>query len=678
MNGYIWKMKRRGAGLAAVFALCCLIVSGCAAAGNEERRPKASGGLLDLTEWSLARDGVVPMDGDWRFSGYGRQEDPHEGMLAVPGTWGVRESEDMAPGSKSAGIYRLTLEGLPSGESLAIRLPNISTSYRLFIDGKPAIHRGEAGRAESDTTPYQLPGTVYFSSNGSRAELRLDVSNYHHRTGGIRTSLVLGTAEQINQLEFRKQAQEMVVLGCLLMIGIYHLGLYALRRRELANLYFALLCLCVAGRMSVIGEGFLMHMLPSLTWTASGKIEYTCFVLSGLFGFAYFRQMYPREIARLWVRCAGAAAIVLVGATWSLTVLQFSSVVVAYQIYILILCVATLAGVIAASIRRREGAKLALTGVAGLVATVVNDILFYNGWWRSPDMVSFGLLFLITMNSFMISLRFSRTFVRAEQLSTELKEWNNLLEERITARTEELVRMEQSRRQLVSNISHDLRTPMTLLQGYLEALRDGVISEQAQRDATIRAMLTKVEGLNELIQDLFELSILEARRAQMTYVVVRLPDWLKRLRSEYEMESREKGIVFRCEAEGEGVAQAEVRIDEHRMDRVFANLIYNAMRHTPKGGEIRLAFGVRAEKDEVYVHVSDTGSGIHPDDLPHIFERFYKNDKSRHSSSGGSGLGLSIAREIVETHGGRISAENREEGGSRFRIALPRYRTGGQ
>ncbi|MCC3373288.1 cell wall metabolism sensor histidine kinase WalK [Cohnella sp. REN36] len=663
------------ASLAAVFVLLGFLLGGCARGNDEEAPPAARGGLLDLTQWQLGRDGVVPLDGQWRYAVYGSPSGAGaDRLLQVPGTWREGGEDDGRPDARGAGEYRLTLKGLPPETPLAIRLPNISTAYLLYVDGKPAVRRGEAGGTKADTTPYQLPATVYFTPSGERTELRLDVSNYHHRTGGIRTSLLLGTSEQISRLEFRKEATEMVVLGCLLMIGIYHLGLYALRRRELSNLYFALLCLFVAGRMSVIGEGFLMYTLPSLTWTASGKIEYTCFVLAGLFGFAYFQQMYPREIARRWVRYAAAVALVLVCATWSLSVLRFSSILPVYQLFILALCARALVGVVTAAVRRREGAKLALVGVAGLVATIVNDMLFYNGWWRSPDLVSFGLLFLITMNAFIISMRFSRTFNRAEQLSTELKEWNNLLEARISARTEEIVRMEQARRQLVSNISHDLRTPMTLLQGYLEALRDGVISDPTQRDATIRAMLKKVEGLNGLIQDLFELSLLEARRAQMSYVVVRLADWLSRLQSEYGMELREKGIVFRCEQAGEGFSEAAVRIDELRMDRVFANLIYNATRHTPPGGEIRLTFGASASGDEAILVVSDTGSGIRPGDLPHLFERFYQNDKSRRSSSGGSGLGLSIAREIVETHGGRISAENREEGGARFRIALPIHR----
>ncbi len=662
------------------------LLTGCAPSESNSL-PRAEDGVLDLRDRPFEANGVLPLEGEWAFEWHGDgQASPVRSKLKVPRTWGGAElGDDVKLSDQGRGVYKLTILHEPEKAMLAVRLPNISTSYDFYVDGERVLSRGKPGAEAGSARPYQLPATVYFDGGRDRTELVLDVSNFDHRRGGIRTELIMGTAEQIQKLEFNQQAQEMIVFGCLIMIGLYHMGLYVLRRKESTNLFFALLCLFVACRMGVIGEGMFFRWLPELTWTAGTRLEYTSFALSALFGFAYYQRMYPNEIARGWLLASRIGGAALLLACWLLPVLHVSSHIAFYQAYVLILSARTLAGLMVAWYRKREGARLALIGVAGLVATIVNDIFFYNGWWRSYDLVSFGLLFLILLNSFAISLRFSRTFVRAEQMSAELKEWNLRLEERIAERTEELrrsyaeleeskiglERMEQSRRQLVSNISHDLRTPMTLIQGYLEALRDGVISDPKQRDSTIRSMLTKVEGLNGLIQDLFELSMLEARRAPMTYETVRLPDWLRRLTDEYEPELKEKGIEFVGLGEGEDFARGIVRIDEHRMDRVFANLIYNAVKYTPKGGRIALSFSVDAGRRTVQAKVSDTGSGIHPDDLPYIFERFFKNDKSRHSSSGGSGLGLSIAKEIVEMHDGRLAAENGEKGGSVFIITLP-------
>jgi signal transduction histidine kinase len=516
--------------------------------------------------------------------------------------------------------------------------------------------------------------------------LELIVANYDHRDGGIRTEIVIGNAEHIQKLQTRHAAQELIILGCLIMIGFYHLGLYILRRKEVANVMFALLCLFVGLRMGLIGEGFVVQWIDAMSWEFAIRLEYIAFLMAGWAGFAFFQSMYPLEIKRVWYKLSSSIAAVLILCVLMLKPLSFTSSLVAFQVYILLFSVRVLVGLVQSAHRKREGARLALIGVAGLVLTIVNDMLFYNGWWQSIDLLPFGLLFLIVMNSFIISLRFSLTYERAEQMSIELTEWNNSLEQKIEQRTEELQRsyltleeakielerMEKSRTQLVSNISHDLRTPITLLQGYLEALRDDVISDPAQRDNTIRLMLSKVEGLNSLIQDLFDLSVLEARRVELSLEDIPLAGWKERLTEQYGMEMESKGIVFSCAvaAEEESLG-ASVTIDVRRMDRVFANLLYNALRYTPNGGTIRITLSADSEHSYVEVLVEDSGAGIEPGDLPHIFDRFYKKDKSRHSSSGGSGLGLSIAKEIVELHGGLISAYNPPEGGSAFRILLP-------
>ncbi|MBB6735236.1 sensor histidine kinase [Cohnella zeiphila] len=668
----------------AMFAL--LLACGTAGAAASA---VARDGVLDLRGQPLGSGEVVALEGDWLFDWYGDgSEAPVSSTLTVPGMWGASKlGNGYKPKDQGKGVYRLTLLHDKLDRAVAIRLPNISTSYRLFVDGRQMIAMGTPGSEAALTTPYQLPATVFLDGREEKTELRLEVANFDHRSGGIRTNLILGDAQSVQKFVFNKEAQEMIVFGSLVMIGLYHLGLYVMRRKEAANLFFALLCLFVAMRMGVIGQGLFFRWIPELTWTAGTRIEYSSFALSALFGFAYYQRMYPHEFPKslLWLSRLGGAA--LTALIWAMPVLKVSSLIGLFQAYVMLLGACALGALLVSSYRKREGALLAIVGVGGLLLTVVNDIFFYNGWWRSFDLVSFGLLFLVLMNSFAISLRFARTFVRAEQMSAELKEWNYLLEERIAERTEELrmsyadleesklglERMEQSRRQLVSNISHDLRTPMTLLQGYLEALRDGVISDPKQRDATIRSMIMKVEGLNGLIQDLFELSMLEARRVSMAYETVRLADWRSRLHEEYEPEMREKGIAFSSRVEDDTGGLAAVRIDEHRMDRVLANLIYNAMRHTPPGGAVTLLFKADEARNLARIDVADTGPGIHPDDLPHLFERFYKSDKTRHSSSGGGGLGLSIAREIVETHDGHLSAANGEAEGSVFTILLPLY-----
>ncbi|MFD0670335.1 ATP-binding protein [Cohnella sp. GCM10027633] len=679
---------------AAIWLALVFVVTGCAAiegkSGGQEPAPAAANGVIDLSERDWEREGVVPLNGQWRFAwlddlGQGASESG-ETTIKVPGTWGTMPTGDGRKLSDQGhAVYRLTVKHMPRDAQMAIRVPNISTAYRLYVDGKLTAARGVAGSDEAGTTPFQAPATVYFDASKANTELELYVSNYDHRRGGIRTELVIGLEDQIKSLNYRHEAQELIVFGCLIMIGFYHFGLYVLRRQEIANLLFTLLCLFVALRMGMIGEGFLVQWMPGYTWTLSLRTEYIALVLSGWAGFGYFRRMYPEEIRRSWFVAAGWGAAALVLFTAVLPPIFFTSCLIVYQAYILLCGVVTLVALIASGVRRREGAKLALVGFAGFFGTIVNDMLFYNGWWRTIDLVSFGLLFLIVMNSFIISHRFSQTYGRVETMSAELIDWNNSLERKIAERTEELQRsyaeverakselerMELARRQLVSNISHDLRTPITLLQGYLEALRDRVITDESQRDATIRLMLTKVEGLDALIQDLFEISVLEARKVELLVDRLALSDWRETLLEQYGLELEQRGIGFDCRLEQEGIDSLTVSIDIQRMNRVFANLIYNAVRYTPEGGGIEISISADRPGGYASLVVADCGPGLDDEDIPHLFNRFYRNDKSRHSQSGGSGLGLAIVKEIVELHGGAIRAYNGPGGGGRFEIRLP-------
>lgn len=684
----LWRM-----GKWVLLTLCILMfTSGCRDTAANNILPRAEQGMIDLRDWTWEMDGVVPLSGQWKFDWLPSKIDGHtsnelkDTTLEVPSIWGKkRTGSDESLTGKGIGIYRLTILHQVQGSMMGIRLPNISTAYQLSIDGIVAISRGHVDPVEQQAVPYQLPATVYFQAENNETNLKLVVANYDHRSGGIRTEIIIGNADQIQKLQIRHAAQELIILGCLIMIGFYHLGLFILRRKEYANIFFAMLCLFVGVRMGLIGEGFILQWIPDISWELATRMEYIALIMSAWCGFCYFQTMYAQEIRKIWFKLSTGVGTALIACVLVLHPFLFTSWVLAFQLYILILCARILWGLVTSSLHKREGALLALIGMGGMVLTIVNDVLFYNGWWSSIDLVPFGLLFLIVMNSFIISLRFSLTYERAEQMSAELVEWNSSLEEKITDRTEELQRsyvtledaknelerMEHSRKQLVSNISHDLRTPITLLQGYLEALRDNIISDPEQRSSTIRLMLTKVEGLNSLIQDLFDLSVLEARKVELMLEDIPLTEWKDRLMEQYSLELQQKGIKFGCNLDNEITVCSDIRIDIHRMDRVFANLIYNAVRYTPESGSITVSMTALEESRELEVVVADSGSGIDPDDLPHIFDRFYKKGKSRHSSSGGSGLGLSITKEIVELHGGIIRAYNPPGGGSVFEMRLP-------
>jgi signal transduction histidine kinase len=219
------------------------------------------------------------------------------------------------------------------------------------------------------------------------------------------------------------------------------------------------------------------------------------------------------------------------------------------------------------------------------------------------------------------------------------------------------------RRQMTADIAHELRTPLTVLTGYLEAMKDGELAPTAERIAT---MHTEAVRLGRLVEDLRTLSLADAGELHLTRREVAIVDLLEGVRAAFAREADAKCIDLTID----GVPHRRaLRLDADRMTQVLANLVSNALRHTPCGGAVRLAS--REDARAVRISVSDTGAGIPRDALPHVFERFYRGDPARQSDAGESGLGLAIARAFVEAHGGTIAVHSTPGEGSVFTIQLP-------
>jgi signal transduction histidine kinase len=226
----------------------------------------------------------------------------------------------------------------------------------------------------------------------------------------------------------------------------------------------------------------------------------------------------------------------------------------------------------------------------------------------------------------------------------------------------DLARANQSRRQMTADIAHDLRNPLTVIGGYLESLQDGKLNPTPERFAIMQA---EVRHLQHLVEDLRTLSLADTGELALQFRFTSPGDLLQHVAVAYEHQAEQQRINLVIEVEPD---LPEVRLDPERMEQVLGNLISNALRYTSEEGEIRLM--ARQIPGQIALAVQDNGSGIAPNVLPHIFERSYRGDTAR--SGDESGLGLAIARSIVELHGGRIEASSAGPGrGSTFSILIP-------
>lgn len=229
---------------------------------------------------------------------------------------------------------------------------------------------------------------------------------------------------------------------------------------------------------------------------------------------------------------------------------------------------------------------------------------------------------------------------------------------------DKLEKTETMRRELIGDITHELRTPLTAVKGYLEGMMDGVFPADPE---TYQQIHSEIDRLQRLVNDLQELSRVEAGAFQLMLTPVSPASLIERIQNTLGRQFEEKNIQFEIDIEPN---LPDINVDKDRIIQVLTNLVGNALQYTPSGGKVTLL--VRREPSDLLFSVKDSGIGISADQIPLIFNRFYRTDKSRTRTSGGSGIGLTIARALVNAHQGKIWAESMGEGkGSTFSFQIP-------
>ncbi len=231
------------------------------------------------------------------------------------------------------------------------------------------------------------------------------------------------------------------------------------------------------------------------------------------------------------------------------------------------------------------------------------------------------------------------------------------------AMAEELARADEMRRNLTADVAHELRTPLSVIRGKLEGVLDGVYPATPEH---LDPVLEETDLLTHLVEDLRLLALAEAGQLALEKRAMDVCDLLRDAQVNFSPQASDRGVTLALDLPSES---PKVMADWRRLVQVLSNLLTNALRHTPEGGCVTLS--AAADKGMIEVTVADTGTGIPPADLPYIFERFWRGEKSRSRAGGGAGLGLAIARQLAEMHGGTISVESTPGQGSKFRFTLP-------
>lgn len=698
-----------------ILLLIAVVVVGLAASyaivsAPDSPQIQSEKGILDLTRDPVGNN-PLKLQGEWAF--YWQELLEHEEIkgrmesdggaqryIFIPGSWLGYPLDGQELEGEGFATFRLVIQLSEQDrhERLALRLPAIFHAYRLWANGELLAESGTVGSKKSDVTPHLATKLVFFQPEQGTVELVMQVANFHHKRGGITKPIELGGSNELTVRTNLKVAAEMLITAGLLVIGVYNLLLFALRRKDKAPLYFGLFTVLFGIRSLLVGELMITQLFPRFPWEMQFKIEYLILCISGYIITMYFECMFPNYVSRWFRLCSriatGALCLIVVttpALIYSRMLLVIGVIVVLHMVYLMV-------GLVHEAVRRSEGALIFLLVSVVTLVTVINDFLYYNEWSIIGNTSPFGLLIFTIAQMILLSSRFTRAATNEERIARELQEANNKLTEMnanleriVMERTqalsaahedlrtsyERLLQSEQGRKKLLAYITHDLRMPLSSMLGYVEAVKDMVKPERNEqylkyiRDNTIR--------INRMIEELSFLSHLETGQVAYRMEPVHATHFLRGFFEQYELVVRDAGLDFMLDigqTEDQRPDSPVIEMDAQRLEQALFNLVSNAMKFTSSGGEVRLALAVDDAHDTrcATISVQDSGTGIPPDQLEQIFDRNYRYDRSGMGKGvEGSGLGLAICREIVQAHGGTVSAESDGKTGSIFYVSLPMY-----
>ncbi len=424
-----------------IFVLSLLLVLlasqfvGCGTGGSGT--PVAQDGVLDLRDHKFTRH--VNLDGEWRFVWRDSSTNPSTLSdehidIEVPDSWnGYRYNGEKLPGHGS-GSYYLTILLPEQSADYAAEFRTTGTAYNLFMDERLMGGVGIYSLDSAMSSPRYEPKIYDLGGLSHQVHLRIDVSNYHHRLGGLWESISFGTKTDVYSHRESRVAMELFMFGTIFVMGIYHLGIFSLSTRGKAALYFGLFCLLIGLRTLTTGAIFFHQLWPGVSWQYLVKIEYLTFFLGIPTFFLFIRLQFPDEIEKWAVQLVLAVSTLFVLLALFTSVDTFSISITWFQTFSLLSMLYVTYGLGLAFIRGEEGSSLVLLGFISIVIAFLNDMLYVGNVIQTGHLISVGLLIFILTQAFLISLRFSKAYDTIDTQRIKLERTNTAYQSEIEIR----------------------------------------------------------------------------------------------------------------------------------------------------------------------------------------------------------------------------------------------------
>lgn len=632
----------------AILFCTCIVLFSFHSVAQTRPVPQAVKGIMDLRQVPLQQQSVA-LTGEWGlywkklFSVTDSAGTP-DAYVGFPALWKNTQVNGSPLPHRGYASYALTLLMPRNAGRLALEIPDIYTSYRLFVNGEMFANAGNPDSSEEKAVPKWLVKTLAITHPADTLKLVLQVANFWHSKGGPYQNIVIGSKETLLHDRDVDTAFDLVLTGCLFMGGLFFFGLFLFGRHDKSILYFALFCMVYSYRM-VGSRSYVLHSLfPNIPWSLTVHLEYLSLFVSLLFFSLYTRHLYPDDCnkyitrAEVWAGL-GLSVIVLVSPPSIFTqlinpflVVMFAVIANAFYVYV------------KAMRNKRLGAGFALisTGVVMVVFVTIN--LQYFGVFAPQKGVLFaGYIGFFFLQSLVLSFRFSYM----------LKQARDEAEEGLKAKNE-----------FLSTMSHEIRTPLNSILGMTHLiLRDNPRSEQKEQ---LNVLLFSANNLLAIVNDILDYNKIEAGKVNFEMIETDLGNVAKNIISGLKTSAEEKGIELRLQIDP--ALQHKIIGDPTRIGQVITNLVNNAVKFTRKGYVLLDIKVISQDNSNITFRISveDTGIGIAQEKQKLIFEQFTQADASTSRNFGGTGLGLAICKKLIELQGSKLYLISEQGRGSVF------------
>ncbi len=669
-----------------IFCLCHLFQSASA-----QEPLFAIKGSIDASERILESKQRLSLPGQWCFNWQEfinvRSICPHNSVfIEVPSKW--NKLGDASYPRQGYASYSARIQLPKSEQPLALFVPTLYRAAHVFIDGELVHEIGKPGINGATETPSDASSIIPLPLDKKTIDIVIHTSSFSHIDGGINQPLELALLGDLRQYERIRSASSIFLVGSSLSFALYFLFIGVRGTNRVDWVYLTGSMTIFALSLRVIGvEQIWLLLDPKADANWILRYEYYGLYLALPACLFFLRSLFPEN-----TNLKACIAILALGVLSTLLTTFAPSDIYAWlrDPWIIIYPIGFLyiIYVIANAIfHNRQYAKVIGIFMCIVVLSTMNDYLLWFQIYAGRSMVNITYLAIIAGNITVLMIRMIRASRMEEVLVKEVNELNVNLQNKVLERTaqlknqqtvletqnEKLLQMDKLKSQFLANISHEFRTPLTLIKGPLRRILSGEYGKL--NPDTLNALQVSnrnVGRLSRLMEELLMLSHLESNQLRLQVQAIEINSFCRRISSLFEHQAAEQNLTFTTQFLSHDLV---LFFDPNKMETLLCNLLSNAFKYTPSQGAIHFKISSESPDESTgnacKFNVCDTGPGIPIAMKERIFERFYRMEQDDKGAVEGSGIGLSLVRELADIHGGRVSVTKGDKGGSDFEVELP-------